>query len=160
MATFSTKGLKVYITLESAATDPWATPVARTPDTNNPAHATHPGVLFCINSISRDVTAGEAITVGTFCDPSAQVAGDQTAGTLSWGGPIDFCDPGYVEMHAALIDAQPHSIIIEFPAGIGHMIMDVDINSFAESFELNAAAVWTGGAVVRSAPEYFPAACA
>jgi len=112
-------------------------------------------IPFCINTLSRDVPAGETISVATFCDPEASVAGaPQGAGTLSWGGPIDFSDAGFCAMHKALEDGKPRRIRVEFPDNIGSMIMDIEINSYSESFELNAAGSWTGGAVVKTKPQY------
>jgi hypothetical protein len=112
-------------------------------------------VPFCINSLSRDVPAGEVISVATFCDPDAQVAGAAAgAGSLSWGGPIDFCDKGFQEMQKALADGTERILVVEFPQNIGKMIIPVEINSYSESMEMNAAATWSGGAVVKAKPTY------
>lgn len=110
---------------------------------------------FCINSLSRDVPAGETISVATFCDPEAQVAGAPSgAGTLSWGGPIDFCDDGFQEMQSWLDLGGEAVVVVQFPGTIGKMYIPVEINSYSDSFELNAAATWTGGAVVKAKPSY------
>lgn len=111
-------------------------------------------VPFCIDTISRDVPAGETISVATFCDPQAQVSGEPTAGTLSWGGPIDFCDLGFQEMQKALEDGVERLFVVKFPQDIGFMIVPIEINSYSESFGLNAAGTWTGGAVVKTKPTY------
>jgi hypothetical protein len=111
-------------------------------------------VPFCINDLSRDVPAGDTIDLGTFCDPSAQASGDSTAGTLSWGGPIDFCDPGFIEMQRALVDGIERVLITEFPQSIGYMFTPLTVNSYSEAFAFRGAATWTGGAVVNTAPDY------
>lgn len=112
-------------------------------------------VPFCINSLSREVPAGEVISVATFCDPEAQVSGAPAgAGTLTWGGPINFSDAGFCEMQKAIADGKERAVVVEFPNGIGHMAIPAEINSYSESMELNAAATWTGGAIVKSKPSY------
>jgi hypothetical protein len=110
---------------------------------------------FCINSLSRDVPAGETISVATFCDPEAQVAGSPAgAGTLSWGGPIDFCDAGFQQMQDWLDQGGEAVLKVQFPGTIGAMYVPIEINSYSDAFELNAAATWTGGAVVKAKPSY------
>lgn len=156
MAAFSTRGLKVYLSIENATDAPWTGAANRTADTDNPANATIPGVPFCLDSISRDAPQGDTISLATFCNPDAQASGAPGAGSLSWGGPIDFCDPGFIEMHAALASGDQHYLIIEFPQSQGYMTMPIEINAYSETFGLNAAAAWTGGAVVKGNPTYVP----
>ena len=110
-------------------------------------------VGFCINDLSRDVPAGETIDLGTFCDPTP-APGDSSAGTLSWGGPIDFCDPGFQEMQKAVADGVERVFVVEFPQKIGYMFVPVTINSYSEAFAFRGAATWTGGAIVNTAPQY------
>ena len=112
---------------------------------------------FCINSLARDVPAGETISTATFCNPDAQVAGAPAgAGTLTWGGPIDFCDLGFQEMQSWLDNGGEAVLVVEFPNNAGDMAVPIEINSYSESFELNAAGTWTGGAVVKAKPAYAP----
>ena len=99
--------------------------------------------------------AGETISVATFCDPEAQVAGAPAgAGTLSWGGPIDFCDAGFQQMQSWLEQGGEAILKVQFPGTIGAMYVPIEVNSYSDSFELNAAATWTGGAVVKAKPSY------
>lgn len=157
MSAFSTRGLKTYISIEDKAVLPWTGATARTDDTtNNPETGTIEAVAICLNSISRDTPQGETISLASFCDPEAQASGAPGAGTLSIGGTIDFCNPGFQELHAALKTGNEHHIIIEFPGSRGHMVIPVEINQYNESFEINAGAVWTGSAVVKTAPTYKP----
>jgi hypothetical protein len=112
---------------------------------------------FCINSLARDVPAGDTISTATFCNPDAQVAGAPAgAGTLTWGGPIDFCDAGFQEMQDWLDYGGEAIFYVEFPNDAGSMSIPIEINSYSESFELNAAGTWTGGAVVKAKPSYAP----
>ena len=111
-------------------------------------------VPFCINDLTRDVPAGDTIDLGTFCDPTAQASGDSTAGTLSWGGPIDFCDLGFIEMQKALADGLERILVTEFPQSIGYMFTPLTVNSYSEAFAFRGAATWTGGAVVNTTPSY------
>ena len=131
----------------AAATKGNATPMTAT-------GATPALVGFCLDAFSRDGPAGDTISVATFCDETAQVSGSTSAGTLSWGGPIDFCDKGFQQMQQAMTDGKERLVIVEFPQSIGKMIIPVEINSYSEAFNLNSAATWTGGAIVKSAPTY------
>lgn len=108
---------------------------------------------FCINSLGRDAPAGDTIDVSTFC-ASEQVAGSPGQGTLTWGGPIDVADPGFVEMMKAVEDGVARIIVAELPAGNGKILIPVEINQYSDSFGLNAAGSWSGGAVVKARPTY------
>lgn len=116
-------------------------------------------VPFCINTLSRERPAAEPVSVATFCDPQGQVSGDAPSeGSITWGGPIDLSDLGYCEMKRALHDGQQRLLMIEYPSGIGAVIIPLEINQYSEELALQSAASWTGGALVKARPSYIVAA--
>ena len=70
---------------------------------------------FCIATMEYAQTPGQAINVGTTCDPSAQIAGEPQAGTLSITGFTDLLSPGYLEFLEAVKDGQPRVIQVDYP---------------------------------------------
>ena len=116
-------------------------------------------VPFCLSSISRERPAAEPVSTATFCDPQGQVSGDAPSeGTLTWGGPIDLADLGFCEMRRALSDGKERLLMMEYPSGIGSVIMPLEVNQYSEDFALQAAATWTGSALIKAAPSYIIAA--
>ena len=54
-------------------------------------------VEFCVASIEYAQQAAQAISVGTTCDPTAQIAGEPQAGTVSVTGFQDYAKEGFIE---------------------------------------------------------------
>lgn len=70
---------------------------------------------FCVATMEYSQTPGQAISVGTTCDPSAQLAAEPQAGSLSITGFTDLLSPGYLEFLKAVKDQQPRIIEVEYP---------------------------------------------
>lgn len=70
---------------------------------------------FCVATMEYSQTPGQAISVGTTCDPSAQIAGEPQAGSLSITGFTDLLSPGYIEFLKAVKDQKPRVIEVEYP---------------------------------------------
>lgn len=70
---------------------------------------------FCVATMEYAQTPGQAISVGTTCDPSAQIAGEPQAGTLSITGFTDLLSEGYLEFLQAVKDGQPRVIEVVYP---------------------------------------------
>lgn len=114
-------------------------------------------VEFCVASIDRQQEPAASISVGTTCDPSAQVAGDTTAGTLAVSGFVDYASAGFLEFMKAVDDGKPRDLIVKLPetAGGGTIVFhDVTASGFSETFAVNAAASWTGEFTLSTKPEY------
>jgi hypothetical protein len=111
-------------------------------------------LCLCLSSLSRSTEAGETISVATFCDPSAQLAGEAGAGSLSWAGYMDLADPGFLEVLKANDDGVMRQLIIKLPGGKGVISMPITVNQYAEEFALNGAISFTGGAVINTKPTY------
>lgn len=70
---------------------------------------------FCVATMEYAQTPGQAISVGTTCDPSAQIAGEPQAGTLSVTGFTDLLSPGYMEFLKAVQDGKERVLQVEYP---------------------------------------------
>lgn len=117
-------------------------------------------VEFCVAGLDRQQTPAAAISVGTTCDPSAQIAGDPQAGTLSVNGFVDYEKPGFLEFMKAVDDGKTRVLVVKLPesataSGEGEIIFpQVTATGFSETFNVNAAASWTGEFTLGVRPEY------
>ena len=89
------------------------------------------------------INAGDVTTIeaGTFCDPSQQIAGSVTAGTVDYTGFTDTADEGYVELTAADEDGLARRIRVKSAAG-GYYLSGGVITNLIPSWEINAAEGW------------------
>lgn len=110
-------------------------------------------LLFCLSSFSRDAPAADVIDVSTWCGRD-QLSGEPELGSVSWGGPIDYCDLGISEMLRAFDDGNTRVVLLVLPKSQGKIIYRLVVNQYTETFDTNAAGVWTGGALVKLAPNY------
>lgn len=116
---------------------------------------------FCVASLDRQQQPAQAITVGTTCDPSAQIAGDPQAGTLSVTGFVDYTKAGFTEFMKAVDDGLPRVLEIRLPvtavaSGDGKIIFpSVTATGFSETFAVGAAASWTGEFTLGTKPIYY-----
>jgi hypothetical protein len=115
-------------------------------------------VEFCVSSIEYAQAAAQAINVGTTCDPSAQIAGEPQAGTVSVTGFQDYAKPGFLEFLAAVSDQQPRILQIKFPpsaapSGNAQMIFPaVTATGFGETWTVGQAAGFTGEFTLGTKP--------
>ncbi len=115
---------------------------------------------LCVGTLDRQQTPAQAISVGTTCDPTAQIAGDPQAGTLSISGFIDYQKAGFLEFMKAIDDGLPRTLEIRLPttavaSGDGKIIFpSVTATGFTETFGVGAAAAFTGEFVLGSKPTY------
>lgn len=105
---------------------------------------------FCVATMEYAQTPGQAITVGTTCDPSAQIAGEPQAGTLSITGFTDLLSPGYLEFLQAVKDGQPRVIEVVYPASAnppnGAVVIypSVTASGYTNSIGVGQAVSFTG----------------
>lgn len=105
---------------------------------------------FCVATMEYAQTPGQAITVGTTCDPSAQIAGEPQAGTLSITGFTDLLSPGYLEFLQAVKDGQPRVIEVEYPVsanppnGASVIYPSVTASGYTNSIGVGQAVSFTG----------------
>jgi len=105
---------------------------------------------FCVATMEYAQTPGQAITVGTTCDPSAQIAGEPQAGTLSITGFTDLLSPGYLEFLQAVKDGQPRVIEVQYPPsanppnGASVIYPSVTASGYTNSIGVGQAVAFTG----------------
>lgn len=115
-------------------------------------------VEFCVATIEYQQAAAQAISVGTTCDPSAQIAGEPQAGTVSVTGFVDFAKEGYRELRKAVNDQQPRDIWVKLPttavpSGTGSIIYpDAVASGYSETFGVGQAAQFTAEFTLGSKP--------
>lgn len=115
-------------------------------------------VEFCVATIEYQQAAAQAISVGTTCDPSAQLAGEPQAGTVSVTGFVDFAKEGYLELRKAVNDQQPRDIWVKLPttavpSGYGSIIYpDAVASGYSETFGVGQAAQFTAEFTLGSRP--------
>lgn len=112
---------------------------------------------FCVASLDRQQEPAASISVGTTCDPQAQIAGEPSAGTVAVTGFVDYSSAGFLEFMEAVDDGKPRDLVVRLPdtAGGGTIVFhDVTASGFSETFAVNAAASWTGEFTLSTKPEY------
>lgn len=115
-------------------------------------------VEFCVGTIEYQQAAAQAISVGTTCDPSAQIAGEPQAGTVSVTGFIDYAKPGFLELKKAVNDQLPRTIWVRLPttavpSGNGAILYPQAVASgYSETFGVGQAAQFTAEFTLGSRP--------
>lgn len=105
---------------------------------------------FCVATMEYAQTPGQAITVGTTCDPSAQIAGEPQAGGLSITGFTDLLSPGYLEFLQAVKDGQPRVIEVQYPPaanppnGASVIYPSATASGYTNSIGVGQAVAFTG----------------
>lgn len=105
---------------------------------------------FCVATMEYAQTPGQAISVGTTCDPSAQIAGEPQAGTLSITGFTDLLSPGYLEFLRAVSDGQERVIEVAYPPaayppnGATVIYPSVTASGYTNSIGVGQAVSFTG----------------
>jgi hypothetical protein len=115
-------------------------------------------VEFCTATLEYQQQAAQAISVGTTCNPSAQIAGEPQAGTVSITGFVDYDLPGFLELKQALDDQLPRNIWVKLPvsavpSGNGAIIYPGAVASgYSESFGVGQASTFTAEFTLSSRP--------
>lgn len=85
---------------------------------------------LCLSSFAFNTETPAAVSVGTYCDPSASIPGSvSTAGTVTLGGFIDKDDPGYVEILEAVEDGLERVFSIILPQSQGEIIAPLTLSA-------------------------------
>jgi len=118
-------------------------------------------VEFCVSSIEYAAQAGAAINVGTTCDPTAQIAGDPQAGTLTVTGFQDYTKPGFIEFMHAVNDQLPRILEIRLPAEAttspnkGYVLFSsATATGFGTTWTVGQAAGFTGEFTLGAKPTW------
>lgn len=102
-------------------------------------------VKLCLSVMEIGEDSVNQVAVGTYCDPSAQVPGLATPGTINLGGYADPDDPGLAEVQIASEDQQPRwfEIVLPDTANNGYLIGEISLSGFSMQVPLEGAVGWT-----------------
>jgi hypothetical protein len=100
-------------------------------------------VRLCLSQMEFGADTVNNISVATFCDPSAQIPGLATPGTITLGGYAEVDDPGLEEIIKAADDQQPRFFQVVLPGDNGYIVGEVALAGFSMSVPLEGAVSWT-----------------
>ena len=107
---------------------------------------------LCLSSISISSDAPAAVSVATYCDPSASLPGaSASAGTLDFAGYVDITDTDYAELLAAVDDNIQRYIRIMLPSN-GYIVAPLTFSSLTWDLPLDGGVGYSGSAVLGSKP--------
>lgn len=98
---------------------------------------------LCLAGIDLGDNAPTAISVATFCNPTASVPGNPAAATVGFTGYVDAEDPCYSELLQAVEDGLPRTIKVDLPGGNGYFLMEVIIGSVGYTIPIEGAVGFT-----------------
>lgn len=100
-------------------------------------------VRLCLSQMEFGADTVNNISVGTYCDPSAQIPGLATPGTITLGGYAEVNDPGLEEIMVAAEDQQPRFFQIVLPGDNGYIVGEIALAGFSMTVPLEGAVSWT-----------------
>jgi hypothetical protein len=111
-------------------------------------------VCLCWSSLGFNPESPQTISVGTFCDPSAQIASSVTgAGTVDFGGYVDITADDYKALVAAELDGGVHDFRITLPNN-GFIVFKGSISSLNVDVPLEGAVAYSGQITLSSKPRH------
>ena len=139
------------ITLEGSSTVGTTGAFAAGADTPK-AYAKADMVTLCWSSLAFNPETTETIAVGTFCDPSAQIASSVTgAGTLDFGGYVDIAAADYKALVEAVDKKGAHEFVITLPSN-GHIVFNGELASLNVDVPLEGAITYSGQITLMTKP--------
>lgn len=110
---------------------------------------------LCLSSIGLQSETPATISVATFCEPTATIAGTGgSAGTLSFAGYVDVTAKDYPALLAAVEDGKERTIRIELP-GNGFIVAPVTIASLTWDIPLEGAIGFSGTATLSAKAKHY-----
>jgi hypothetical protein len=100
-------------------------------------------VRLCLSQMEFGADTVNNISVGTYCDPAAQIPGLATPGTITLGGYAEVDDPGLEEIMKAAEDQQPRFFQVVLPGSNGYIVGEIALAGFSMSVPLEGAVSWT-----------------
>ena len=111
-------------------------------------------VRMCWSSLGFNPEAPQTISVGTFCDPSAQIASTVVgAGTVDFGGYVDVGAADYVAMIDAEANGGAHEFRIVLP-GNGVIVFNASVSSLNIDVPLEGAVAYSGTLTLLTKPHH------
>lgn len=111
-------------------------------------------VQVCVSAFSRQSSTSETVSVGTFCDPSATIPGEETPGSATISGYMDPTEDGYIELVEASELRDERVIQIELPDNAGSIIVRGTVNSYSEDYTLGQAISYQAQMGMTTRPTY------
>lgn len=112
----------------------------------------------CVSGLDIAGGAADSVSVGTFCDSSAALAGAPGASTATLTGFVDYSDPGFQEMQAAVDDGLPRLFRFTMPQAANPsgnapvMYFNGTMSAIDESYQTGAAASFTAPVTLSARP--------
>lgn len=109
---------------------------------------------LCLSSFAFNTETPAAVSVGTYCDPSASIPGSvTTAGTVTLSGFIDKDDAGYVEILEAVEDGKERVFSIILPQSQGEIIAPLTLSAVTWDIPLSDGGMaFTASGALGSSP--------
>lgn len=114
---------------------------------------------LCLSGFDRSGGAADSVSVGTFCDSTAALAGAPAAASLSLSGFIDLSSLGYLEALKASSDGLTRFFKFVYPKAalpegsvVPELVFQGTVGAVDESYQVGAAATFTAPVVLASTP--------
>ncbi len=123
--------------------------------TNSVAHVHKAADMLsiCLASIDFSSETPQAISVGTFCVPTASLAqASSTAGTITMTGYVDTTSADYAELILAEIDGKERVVDIALPNKMGNIVAPFTISAISWSLPLEGAIGFTASGALGAKP--------
>ena len=109
---------------------------------------------LCWSSLGFNPESPQTISVGTFCDPSAQIASSVTgAGTVDFAGYVDITASDYKAIVAAELDGQAHDFRIMLPNN-GYIVFKGTVSALNVDVPLEGAVAYSGQITLATKPRH------
>ena len=107
-------------------------------------------VCLCLSSLSIKKDAPKLINTGTFCDPTASIAGTvAAAGTFEFEGFVNVHEAGYPALIEAEDDGEERIVRIAFPAN-GYVVAPITVALLTWATPIDGAIGYSGTANMSS----------
>jgi hypothetical protein len=122
---------------------------------------------LCLAGLEIDSGTVESITIGTYCDAGAALAGAPSNGTVNINGFLDVTDPGYKELEKAAADGIPRTFKLVLPqsanptstdgTGGAYYFINATVGAISLAFPVGQPATFTSSLVLSTRTAFLPA---
>jgi hypothetical protein len=123
---------------------------------------------LCLAGLELDSGTVESITIGTYCDAGAALAGAPSNGTVNINGFLDVTDPGYQELERAAADGIPRTFRLTLPqsanpgstdgTGGSYYFINATVGAISLAFPVGQPATFTSSLVLSTRTAFLAAA--
>jgi hypothetical protein len=122
---------------------------------------------LCLAGLELDSGTVESISIGTYCDAGAALAGAPSNGTVNINGFLDVTDPGYQELERAAADGIPRTFKLVLPqsanptstdgTGGAYYFINATVGAISLAFPVGQPATFTSSLVLSTRTGFLPA---